>query len=896
VSPPSLYIVDGSSYIFRAYYAIRQLATAKGMPTNAVYGFTTMLLKLVREKKPDYLAVAFDLEKPTFREQLYRDYKAHRPPAPDDLLPQFSLVREVVRAFNIPVLEIEGFEADDVIGTLTRIATARGIRVTIVGSDKDLMQLVVGDEVHLLDTMKDKEYGPAQVREKFGVGPEQIVDLLGLTGDSTDNIPGVPGIGDKTAAQLLQRYGSIENLLERGHEVPGKRGEVLRAHAEAARISRQLAVIRTDVPLPCELEDLRRQEPDETALAELFHRLEFRTLMRELELEHGEAPPPTAIDRSRYRTVLTEADLEEVVALCRSAGRFAIDTETTALDPMRADIVGVSLCWKPGEACYIPLDHRYLGAPEQLGTVRAMAKLGPLLEDPAIAKVGQNAKYDTLVLRRVGAALSPIEMDTMVAAYLLDPGKPSYRLEELSREYLQHQMLTLADVAGRGKRQVAFDELDVQTATRHSAENAEVAYLLGEILGARIQEAGLERLFREVELPLVRVLALMEIYGVKIDTGILAELSRRFDEMAQRAEKRIFELAGTRFNVNSPKQLQEVLFSQLGFKPARRTQTGFSTDVDVLEALARDHPLPREILEYRSITKLKSTYVDALPVLMNPATGRIHTSYNQAVAATGRLSSSDPNLQNIPVRSDIGREIRRAFVAEDECVLLSADYSQIELRLLAHLSGDATLQDAFQRGEDIHTRTAAEVLGVDRREVTPEMRNSAKAINFGIIYGMGANRLARDLGIPQKQAQAYIDGYFDRLSGVKRFIEATLRGARRDGFVRTLLGRRRFLPDLGSRNPAVRSGAERIAVNTPIQGSAADLIKVAMVRIQQALEKEHYVSRMILQVHDELVFEVPEDEVEGLTELVRAEMEGVATLSVPLKVDLRTGGNWAEAH
>jgi DNA polymerase-1 len=891
---PALYIVDGSSFIFRAYYAIRPLSTSTGLPTNAVYGFVTMILKLLRERQPTHFIIAFDTPRPSFRKELYAEYKANRPPPPEDLVPQFDLVREVVRAFRLPAVEVEGFEADDVIGTLSGRAVRRGYDVFIVGSDKDLLQLVT-HEVRLLDTMKDQEMGPAEVRQRFGVDPDKVIEILGLAGDASDNIPGVPGIGEKTAAQLIQKYGSIEELLGHIDEVPGeKRRENLRRFGEQARLSRQLAVIRTDVPLGVDLESLGLGAPDAPSLSALLTKLEFHSLLKDLDL--GEAPASSPIDRQKYRTILSEPELEDVVALCRRSGGFAVDTETTSVDPMRADLVGISLSWAPGEACYLPVGHRYLGAPAQLPAERVLRALRPLLEDPALPKYGQNIKYDYLVLRRAGATVHPIAMDTMVAAYLLDPGKQSYRLEELSREYLGHQMITYAEVAGRGKTQIGFDQVEVETATRYSAEDADVTFRLARQLGPQIQEAGLEPLLREVELPLVRVLALMERHGVKVDTAILGILSRRFAEIARGAERRIFEIAGVEFNVNSPKQLQEILFGKLGLRPVKKTLTGYSTDSDVLEELALVHPLPRQILEYRSVTKLKSTYVDALPTLVNPETGRIHTSYNQAVAATGRLSSSDPNLQNIPVRTELGREIRRAFVAEPGNLLCSADYSQIELRILAHASGDPTLADAFERGDDIHSRTAAEVFGVTLAEVTPALRTNAKAINFGILYGMGAFRLARELSIPQKQAQAYIDSYFARLPGIKAYVEGALEAARRDCFVRTHLGRRRFLPDLASKNRVLRAAAERIAINTPIQGSAADLIKVAMVEIQKTLEERGLAARMILQVHDELVFEAPEAELKDLAELVRQGMEGVAVLRVPLKVDLRTGRNWAEAH
>jgi DNA polymerase-1 len=894
---PALYIIDGSSYIFRAYYAIRPLSTSTGIPTNAVYGFATMMLKLLREREPEYFAVAFDPPtRSTRRKQAYPEYKANRPGAPDDLVTQMALVRELVRAFNVPALEVEGYEADDVIGALTRRAQERGLPVFIVSSDKDLMQLVSGD-VHLLDTMKDKEIGPAEVRERFGVEPAQMVEVLALMGDTSDNIPGIPGVGEKTAAELVRKYGSVENLLAHADEVPGeKRREAIRQHAEQALLARELARLDTDVRLPVNVEDLRRRPPHTAELAALLGRLEFSSLLRELQVEPPGGARAKEGERPAVRLLLSPADLEGAVARCAASGGFAVQALTTEEGPMRAALVGVALAWGEAEGAYVPIGHRYLGVPKQLPTPEVMAALRPLLEDPRLPKHGWNAKQDYLVFGRAGATLNPIAMDVMVAAYLLDPGRPSYKLAELAREHLGYAMQTPAREGGRGKPAPGPDEIEVEAAAGHAVEAAAVIYRLQRHFGPLIRDAGLERLHLDVELPLVRVLALMEREGVRVDTAILAELGRRFDEIARRTERRIFELAGVEFNINSPKQLQEVLFRRLGLQPGKKTETGFSTDVAVLEQLAAEHPLPREVLEYRSVTKLKSTYVNALPELVDSATGRIHTSYNQAVAATGRLSSSDPNLQNIPIRTELGREIRRAFVADRGRVLLSADYSQIELRLLAHASGDATLRDAFRQGEDIHARTAAEVFGVPRAEVTPEMRTSAKAINFGIIYGMGAFRLGRELGIPQARAQAYIDSYLGRLPGVRRYLEETLEGARRDGFVRTLLGRRRFVPDIHSKNRNLRAAAERIAVNAPLQGSAADLIKLAMVRIQRAMEEARRPAGMILQVHDELVFEVPEGEVEGLSRMVQREMEGVAALEVPLRVDLRTGRNWAEAH
>ena len=905
---PTLYIVDGSSYIFRAFYAVRPLHTATGIPTNAVFGFTSMLQKLLRQSGAEHIAVAFDPPKPSFRKAMSADYKAHRPPTPPDLIPQMGLVREMVRAFNIPTLELDGFEADDVIATLTVKATAAGYDVRIVSSDKDLMQLV-DEHVALLDTMKDKLIGVAEVREKFGVEPAQVVDILGLMGDASDNIPGVPGIGDKTAAQLIQKYGSVEGVLAHIDEIPGeKRRENLRNHAADARLSRELAVLRTDIDIPFDPEALRCRPPDRPALAALLRRLEFQSQLRDLELSglaaelpepagtpRAEVAPPK-IERARYGVILEGAALTEVLEKCRAAGRFSLAVAATHEGAMRAHVCGLALSWAPGEAFYVPFSHRYLGAPAQLAREVVLAACKPLFEDAAVAKVGHDLKRSFILLRRLGLDLAPLSCDTMVAGYLLDPGKVSFAEDELARDELAHVMLTYAEVAGRGKAENELDTVTVEQVGAWACERAETALLLGLRYAPRIEVAELHSLWTDVELPLVRVLGRMELAGIKVDTDILAGLSRQMGELARAAEARIFAEAGGELNINSPKQLQELLFTRLGLKPTKKTQTGYSTDSEVLEELAHVHPLPALILEYRSVTKLRGTYVDALPALIHPETGRIHTSFNQAVAATGRLSSSEPNLQNIPIRSELGREIRRAFVAEPGNQLVSADYSQIELRLLAHASGDATLTSAFQAGDDIHARTAAEVFGVAREAVTPELRTNAKAINFGILYGMGAFRLARELRIPQKEAQAYIDQYFGRLPGVKRYIEEALAQARRVGYVRTLLGRRRFLPELSSQNHNLRTGGERIAINTPIQGSAADLIKVAMVRIQRLLDQRGLATRMLLQVHDELVFEAPLGEVEELLQLVRAEMEGVAELTVPLQVDVRAGRDWAEAH
>jgi DNA polymerase-1 len=908
VPNPLLYIVDGSSYVFRAFYAVRPLTTSSGVPTNAVFGFTTMLQKLVRERRPTHLAVAFDPPKPSFRKTMSADYKAHRPPAPADLKVQLPLVREMTRAFAIPALELEGHEADDVIATLTVRARREGYDVRIVSNDKDLMQLV-DEHVRLVDTMRDREIGVAEVREKFGVEPAKVVEVLALAGDTSDNIPGVPGIGDKTASQLIAKYGDVEGVLSHIDEIAGeKRREALRNHAADARLSRELATLKADVPLDFTLDELRVREPEREVLAALLRRLEFASVLRDLRLEDvaqdASLPPgETAaadrapqIDRARYWIATSSSDLDRAIATCRAHGAFALELATTNAPPMRAHLCGVALAWAPGEACYIPVAHRYLGSPVQLPADEVVRALAPLFEDAAVRKIGHDLKRAFIVLKRLGVTLSPMSGDSLIAGFLLDPGRPGFRLEELSRDCLSYPMQTLADIAGRGKNESELENLDIDQVGRFVCERAEAALRLHTELDPRLVDARMGELYSDIELPLVRVLAQMELAGVRVDPSVLAQLGSKMAALAKAAEARIYEAAGAPFNIQSPKQLQEVLFTRLGLRPTKKTQTGFSTDSEVLEDLSQDHPLPALILDYRSVTKLKGTYVDALPALIEPTTGRIHTSFHQTGAATGRLSSSDPNLQNIPVRTELGREIRRAFVADPGHALISADYSQIELRLLAHASGDKTLREAFLSGEDIHTRTAAEVFGVSRADVTAELRTSAKAINFGILYGMGAFRLSRELRIPQKQAQAYIDQYFGRLPDVKRFIDDTLEAARRQGYVRTLYGRRRFLPELASQNRNLRAQAERIAVNTPIQGGAADLIKVAMVRIQRALEARGSVTRMILQVHDELLFDAPVDDVDAIVALAREEMEGAAALSVPLRVDVRVGRNWAEAH
>ena len=887
---PILYLVDGSSYIYRAYFAIRHLSSPKGFPTNALYGFTQMLLKVMKDRKPDHIAVVFDAARKTFRHDLYPEYKANRSAMPDDLVPQIGPIKEMVRAFSVPVIEMEGYEADDIIATIARECAGRGMDTVVVTSDKDLMQIVTA-QVTLLDTMKEKVSGVREVEERFGVGPDRVVDILGLAGDSSDNIPGVPGIGEKTAIKLIQEFGSMDELLIRSDEVKGKVGEKLREFAEQARLSRQLATIDCSVPIACSYDKFAVSRPDNRRLGELFKEYGFTTLMKELT---SEATLPT----EQYRTVLDEASLDALIEELRQVPEFAIDLETTSLAPLEADIVGISLSFRDHEAWYIPVGHCAPGGPLQLPPELVLERLRPLLTDPDRKKVGQNLKYDYQVLCRAGVAMEGVSFDTMIASYLLNPVRSSHGLDSLSVEFLDHRMITYEEVAGKGKEQVSFSMVPVEQAAIYACEDADAAWLLHRLFHPRLLEFGMEELFNGLEMPLTLILADMECTGVKLDLPLLAEQSRGFGEQLAALEREIFQLAGIEFNICSPKQLGEVLFDKLKLPSGKKTKgkTGWSTDMDVLTKLAQEHDITRLILDYRSLAKLKSTYTDALAKQVNPATGRVHTSYNQAVTNTGRLSSSEPNLQNIPIRTEEGKKIRRAFIAEPGCLLLSADYSQVELRVLAHLSADAVFCEAFERDEDIHTRTASEAFGLFPEMVTAEMRRQAKAINFGIIYGQGAFGLAREIGVTPKVAKEFIDNYFARHAGARTFLDGCIRGAEETGFVTTILGRRLPIPDIRSANGNIRAFAQRNAVNYPIQGSAADIIKQAMVRVHARMRRENLRSRLIMQVHDELVFEVPEDERLHMEQLVRFEMEHAVQLRVPLKVDVSYGRNWSEAH
>ena len=906
----TLYLVDGSSYIYRAYYAIRHLSSPSGFPTNAIYGFIQMLLKLLKDHDPKHVAVVFDAGRITFRTGIYPEYKANRAAMPDDLRLQVGPIREVVNAFNIPVLELEGFEADDIIGCLAGRFSTSGGRVVVVTGDKDLMQIVTG-EVTLLDTMKGVASGIPEVRERFGVGPELVADILGLAGDSSDNIPGVPGIGEKTAIKLIQEFGSLDALLERAGEVKGKIGEKLREFRDQALLSRRLATIVRDVPLEIGLDDLARREPDTVSLNAFFKRYGFTTLIKELTAQ-------ATLSAESYRTVATAEALEALAQALEQAGEFAFDLETTSLDPREAAIVGLSFSFKDHEAYYIPVghvtsrsphsveegtlftshQHKEEFAPGQIHRQQVLDRLRPLFETPSLRKAGQNIKFDMQVLANQDIGVAGVWFDTMVASYCLNPARGGHGLDALSLEHLGHKMISYGEVTGKGKGQVNFSRVEIGAASRYACEDADATWLLRRKFEPQLREAGLEGLFRDVEMPLVSILAAMEDHGVLLDTTMLEGLSRDFATRLAELEGRIFALAGGPFNLNSPKQMGEALFERMGLKSGKKTKgkTGWSTDNEVLTSLAEEHEIARLILDYRGVAKLKSTYTDALPRLVSPKTGRVHTSYNQTVTATGRLSSSDPNLQNIPVRSDEGRRIRHAFIAPPGCVILSADYSQIELRVLAHLSGDPVFCHAFAHDEDIHTRTAAEVFGLFPEMVTSEMRRQAKTINFGIIYGQGSFSLAKQLGIARKTAEEFIAAYKERHSGAIAFLDACIRQAEETGFVTTILGRRLPIPDIGSQNGNVAAFARRNAINYPIQGSAADIIKCAMIRVDRRLRAEGLASRLIMQVHDELVFEVPGGELLAMELLVEEEMSHAVETRVPLKVDISHGANWSEAH
>jgi len=897
---PTLVLVDGSSYLYRAFHALPPLSNSRGEQTGAVYGVINMVRKLIQEYQPDYIGMVFDAPGKTFRDAIYAEYKAHRPPMPDELREQIQPLHDAIEAMGLPLLQIPGVEADDVIGTLAREASAAGIRTVISTGDKDLAQLV-DEHVTLINTMNNSTMDHDGVVAKFGVPPERIVDLLALVGDSSDNIPGIPKVGPKTAAKWLNGFGDLDTLKRRADEVTGKVGDNLREHLDQLDLSRGLATIRCDLELEKRPTDLVASAPDASALTALFQRLEFKTWLR--ELESGEspesAPPaPEPAARSDYETLLTQAQLDDWLETLRTAELFAVDTETTSLDYMDAELVGFSFAVASGRAAYLPVAHDYPGAPDQLARDHVLRQLKPLLEDPDQAKVGQNLKYDMSVLARAGVDLRGVAFDTMLESYVLDSAGSRHDMDTLALKHLGRETIHYEDVAGKGKKQITFNQVALEEATPYAAEDAEVTLALHNSLWPRLMEQdGPRQVFEQIEMPLVPILSRVERTGVLIDTQMLRRQSQEIGERLLEIENAAHEVAGQPFNLGSPKQLQEILFEKMELPILAKTPKGApSTAENVLQDLALDYELPQLILDYRSLSKLQSTYTDKLPEQVNATTGRVHTSYHQAVAATGRLSSSDPNLQNIPVRTEEGRRIRQAFIAPEGCKLLAADYSQIELRIMAHLSEDEGLLTAFASGQDIHTATAAEVFGLAQDKVTKEQRRAAKAINFGLIYGMSAFGLGRQLGIPLKDAREYVDRYFHRYPGVHAYMDETRAQAKEQGYVSTHFGRRLYVADIASRNPARRGAAERIAINAPMQGTAADIIKRAMITIDAWLGDEDRGARMIMQVHDELVFEVEEEAIPILKEKVRELMSGAADLAVPLLVDIGVGENWDEAH
>jgi DNA polymerase-1 len=885
----TIYLIDGSAYIYRAYHAIRGLSNSKGLPTNAVLGFTKMLLKLIEDRNPEYAGMFFDVKGPTFRHEMFDAYKANRPPMPEDLSIQIPYIKDITKGFNIPVVEMSGYEADDLIGTLARKAEEAGFSVIMVTGDKDFMQLVT-DKSIIWDPMKEKTIDSDFIKDTYGLEPGQMVDVMGLSGDSADNIPGVPGMGPKTSLALIKTFGSMEHLYEQVDTIKKKKQrENLVRYKEQALLSRELVKINDSVSLSFTPEDFKYKAPDSAVLSELFKKLEFRQLQQSVIKQAD-------LSKKKYKAVLSINELSDLVAILEASGLFALDTETTSKDPMAAELVGLSFSVKADEAFYIPCAHEYKNAPKQLKRDEVLKMLKPVLENHKLKKIGQNIKYDWIVLLRHGINLSGVKFDTMLASYLINPSKRAHNLDQIALDFLDHKTISYKEVAGKGKNASCFSKVSLEKAVPYACEDADITLMAYNVLMPMLKDLGLEELFEKVEMPLVQVLMKMEMTGINVDREKLMVLSKSFEHQLDQLESSIYSIAGEEFNIRSSQQLGKILFEKLKLPVQKKTKkkTGYSTDVDVLEVLAEQHELPALILRHRTLAKLKSTYADALIDLANPETGRIHTSYNQTVTATGRLSSSEPNLQNIPVRTDEGREIRKAFIPKKGWYLLAADYSQIELRILAHYSDDKILIKAFKEDEDIHTRTATEVFQVFPSLINSELRQQAKVINFGIIYGMSPYGLSKELGISQKMAKTYIHNYFTRYSGVKQFIDETIKQVRISKKTSTLLGRIRLLPDINSSNKNLREFAERTAINTPIQGTAADLIKIAMITVDSAFTEKGLKSAMLLSVHDEIVFEVPPDELDTVRSLVKDIMEGVWELKVPLKVNMAVGKNWAE--
>ena len=889
---PTLFLVDGSSYLYRAFHALPNLTNSRGEPTGALLGVANMLKRLLKEHEPEHIAVVFDAKGPTFRHELYPEYKANRPPMPAELRQQVESILDFTRILGLPLLQVEGVEADDVIGTLARSAEEAGMNCVISTGDKDMAQLV-SDRTTLTNTMTSTDMDRAGVKEKFDVTPEQIVDFLALTGDKSDNIPGVEKCGPKTAAKWLGKWGSLDEVISHADEVGGKIGEYLRASLGQLPLSRDLATIRRELVLDDSPRDLKRGAVDDKHLAKVLKRFEFNSWLQ--ELEEPKSPESAETD---YRTITRADQLDTLITELESAKLLAFDTETTSLDSMQAELVGLSFCTEAGRAAYIPLGHDYPAAPDQLDREWVLAKLQPVLENPERPKVGQHIKYDMNVLSLYGIKIQGVAFDTMLESYVFNSTGSRHNMDSLALKYLGRQTTHYEEVAGKGAKQISFSQVSIEDASHYAAEDADITLQLHQHIWPRLQQhQPLAAVLQEIEIPLIPVLARMEQRGVLIDGDLLTVQSTEMSKQILKLEQEAFDAAGQPFNLGSPKQLQQILFEKLGLPVIRMTPKGQpSTAEDVLQELAVDYELPSLVLEYRSLSKLKSTYTDKLPLQINPRTGRVHTSYHQAVAATGRLSSSDPNLQNIPVRTPLGRRIREAFVAPEGCLVMACDYSQIELRIMAHLSGDKGLLKAFHDEIDVHQATASEVFNVPYNEVDSDHRRAAKAINFGLMYGMSAFGLARQLNIGRAEAQAYMDTYFMRYPGVQQFMEDTREKARQQGYVETLFGRRLYLPDINASNMQRRQGAERAAINAPMQGTAADIIKRAMISVDDWLQKEKPDAHLVMQVHDELVFEVKEDQLELLKQAVVSRMSEAAELDVPLIVDTGYGPDWDTAH
>jgi len=901
-----LFLIDGSALAYRSYFAFirNPLINSKGENTSAIFGFSNSLYKILREENPDYMAVVFDTPAPTFRHKKFPDYKATREKMPDEMQPQIPKIKEVVEAFGIPVIELDGYEADDIMGTIAKSVKDKGFETFLVTGDKDFLQLIE-DNIKIYNPKKGGEESEIvdkiNIEQKIGIKPEQVTDFLGLMGDSSDNVPGVPGIGPKTALQLLNEFGSVENIVKNKEKIKKENiKNKIKEFSEQAFLSRELVTIDTKVPVDIDVESLKYHKSYRQKLADLFKELEFNSLYDKI----FERYVSEKIKRERrYYTITSSEELLRLIDNIKSQAKyFSFDTETTSENPFAAELVGISISFKEKEAYYIPVVHPKMNETNTITLEEIIDKLKPLLEDSTYGKCGQNVKYDVHILEKYGISVKGIDFDTMVASYLINPSLRQHNLDALSRKFLNYRKIPTSQLIGSGKNQISMDKVPLEEISEYACEDADITLRLKNYLENELKNQRLWNLFRNVEIPLIEVLIEMERNGVSLDVSLLKEMSLKIEKELKRLEEEIYNIVGEKFNINSPQQLGKVLFdkleihTELGLKRPKKTKIGYSTDVSQLERYIR-HPLINKLLEYRQLKKLKSTYVDSLPKLINPATGRIHTSYNQTVTATGRLSSSDPNLQNIPIRSELGREIRRAFIPEHpDWFILSADYSQIELRLMAHLSGDERLAESFIKGEDIHRETAALVFHISSEDVTEEMRYRAKSINFGIIYGMGAYGLAKELDITPEEAQEFIDAYFINYPNVNKYIINQIFLARNNGYVTTLLGRTRYLPDINSDNQRIRKSAENIAINTPIQGTAADMIKLAMINIFRKIKQNKIKTKMIIQIHDELVFELPESEIEPAKSIIKREMENALKLSIPIKVDISMGKNWLEAH